>query len=71
MNAEKAERLRAILKSFSPAASKELSARINTYASKFGTDQALDIFLPVLEGAKPCQDAGAPLLASGHTATLF
>jgi len=71
MNTEKAMRLHAILNRLSPAAKKELSARINAYASKFGTDQALDIFLPVLEGVKPCQDAGAPLLASGHTATLF
>jgi len=71
MNTEKAERLRLALNSFSPATRKELSARIDRFASMFGTDQALDIWLPVLEGAKPCQDAGAPLLASGHTATLF
>lgn len=71
MNAEKVARLQSILKSFSPAPKKELSARISAYASKFGTDKALEIWLPVLEGAKPCQDAGAPLLASGHTATLL
>jgi len=104
MNAEKVARLEALLNSFSQQSQKELRTRIDAYASKFGTDQALEIWLPVLEGAKPpapvcahkfsfrsypdcstcprtlpsqkkgakpCQDAGAPLLASGHTATLL
>lgn len=71
MNQEKVDRLRAILKAFSPQAQKELSARINRYATLYGTDQAIDVWLQVLERSEPCQDAGAPLLASGHTATLL
>ena len=55
---EKLTRLRATLKGFSPATQKELSARINRYARFYGTDQAIEVWLQVLEvleRSKPCQ----------------